>query len=179
MPTTSTINFPVSDVRANGITVQLSATGSISLIYWAKAGATTNLVLDVSGYYTQDLTGLHFFPLNPGRRVNTLIATPFGIMHSGTPQTAAMDGHEGVPLAALAVTGNLAVTGQTSAGFVSITPDPTATPATSVINFPVGDVRANGVTVPVNGAGSMSFLYKGSATTRTTHLVLDVTGYFK
>ncbi|HEX7473846.1 MAG TPA: hypothetical protein VF323_12245 [Candidatus Limnocylindrales bacterium] len=182
VPSTSTINFPLNDVRANGLTVQLSTTGlltgSLSAVYIATPGATTDLVLDVNGYYVHDLLGLHFFPLNPGRRINTSIGSPIPIFHSVVPQTVAIDGHEGVPVGASAITGNLAVFQQTGAGFVSITPDPTTTPATSTINFPLGDVRANGVTVPTNGSGSMSFVYR-AGTGKTTQLVLDVTGYFK
>jgi hypothetical protein len=177
-PSTSTINFPVKDVRANGITVQLSATGTLAAVYKSKSGATTDLVLDVSGYYVPDLTGLRFFPLNPGRRLNTTIGSPIGVFHANVPQTIAIDGHEGVPLGAEAITGNLAVTHQTAAGYVAITPDPTATPTTSTLNFPLGDVRANGVTVPTNGTGDMSFVYRAGPG-KTTDVVLDVTGYFK
>jgi hypothetical protein len=177
-PSTSTLNFPVGDNRANGLTVQLSASGSLSAVYKATPGSTTDLILDVTGYYVDDLLGLHFYPLIPGRRVNTLINAPIGIFHGNVPQTVAMDGHEGVPPTASAITGNLAVLQQTQGGYVSITPDPTATPQTSTINFPVGDVRANGVTVAVNGSGAMSFVYKAGPA-RTTHLVFDVTGYFQ
>ena len=48
---------------------------------------------------------------------------------------------------------------------------------TSTINFPLGDTRANGVTVPL-AAGATWMVYKSSAG-KTTHLILDVTGYFK
>ena len=39
--------------------------------------------------------------------MNTLVGTPFGMLTSSVPRTAAMDGHEGVPLGASAVTGKL------------------------------------------------------------------------
>ena len=81
------------------------------------------------------------------------------------------------PAGAQAVTGNLPVVGQSGAGFASITPTPNAAPTTSTINFPLSDTRANGVTVPLS-AGTMSMVYKSSAG-KTTHLILDVTGYFK
>jgi hypothetical protein len=45
------------------------------------------------------------------------------------------------------------------------------------MNFPVGDIRGNGVTVPLNGTTDLSFVYK-AATGAKTHLILDVTGYF-
>ena len=51
-PTTSTINFPTGEARANGITSRVdAATGKVSLVYKAGDGATTHLLLDVTGYY--------------------------------------------------------------------------------------------------------------------------------
>jgi hypothetical protein len=50
VPTVSTINFPVGDVRANGFTVGLSGAGNVSATYKGPGG-TTNLVVDVMGYY--------------------------------------------------------------------------------------------------------------------------------
>ena len=37
-PTTSTINFPLGDTRANGVTVKLSGTGTLSAVYKAPPG---------------------------------------------------------------------------------------------------------------------------------------------
>ena len=158
----------------------LSATGSLSAVYIGAAGSTTDLILDVSGYYLNDLSGLHFFPLNPGRRLDPRVGIPTGItmFRASVPQTIVVDGHVGVPTGAEAITGNLTVTRQTQSGYASITPSPTATPPTSTINFPRADNRANGVTVPVNGSGSLSLVYK-SGSGQTTALLLDVTGYFK
>jgi hypothetical protein len=151
----------------------------LSAVYKAPSGST-DLILDVTGYYLDDLTGVRFYPLNPGRRLNPLAGIPPGItiFQSSVPQSIVIEGHHGVPMDVTAITGNLTVTQQTQAGYASITPDPTATPPTSTINFPVGDNRANGVTVPVNAGGSLSLVYKaGSGATAV--LLLDVTGYFK
>jgi hypothetical protein len=179
-PQTSTINFPVGDNRANGLVVPLSATGSLWAVYKATTGSTVDLILDVTGYYLNDLTGVRFYPLNPGRRLNPLAGIPPGItiFSANVPQTIVIAGHHGVQIGATAITGNLTVTQQTRAGYASITPNPTVTPQTSTINFPVGDNRANGVTVQVNGAGSLSLVYKATSPA-TTVLLLDVTGYFK
>ena len=89
-----------------------------------------------------------------------------------------MTGQGGVPSNAVAVTGNLTVTGQTSAGFVSLTPTPTNNPTTSTLNFPLGDNRANGVTVALSGTGGLSATFVGSSGGATTDLLFDVTGYF-
>jgi len=87
-------------------------------------------------------------------------------------------GHGGISLAATAITGNLTITGQTAGGYGSITPNPVANPATSTINFPLGDTRANGVTVPLNVDGELAIVYKAGAG-KKTHMIVDVTGYFR
>ena len=49
-----------------------------------------------------------------------------------------------VPVDAIAVTGNLTVTGQTAAGYFSLTTLPNNAPATSTLNFPLGDTGRTG-----------------------------------
>ncbi len=190
-PTTSTINFPVGDTRANGVTIQLDPlTGDIAAVYVAAHGATANLVLDVTGYYsTTGGAGLLFHPLNPGRRIDTRLplggvpdAPGFGNGLTGaqatTPRSTTVAAHDGVPAAAAAVTGNLTITGQTALGYVAITASSIAHPTTSTINFPLGDTRANGITVPLGGSGELWFVY-GNAIGKHVQLVLDLTGYFQ
>ena len=77
-----------------------------------------------------------------------------------------------------AITGNLQHVGQTAGGYAVITPNPDPNPPTATINFPLGDVRGNGVTVPLNGNYDLSFVYKAPANHKT-HMILDVTGYFR
>jgi hypothetical protein len=179
-PATSNINFPTKDTRANGLTAKLSG-GALWLVYKAAAGARTHLILDVTGYYLAAGSGLAFFPLDPGRIMDTrtdVLSGLTGQFSHGVPRTLDTDGHWGVPEGAKAVTANLTVTGQTKGGFVSITPTPVASPTTSTINFPLGETRANGVTVPLNVSGDMSLVYRASSG-KKTHLILDVTGYFE
>ena len=101
-----------------------------------------------------------------------------GTFSSGVARTFAVTGHGGVPTGAVAVTGNLTVTGQTSPGFVALTPNPVNNPDHVTLNFPLGDNRANGVTVALSGTGTLSATYMGEVGTATTHLIFDVTGYF-
>ena len=86
----------------------------------------------------------------------------------------------GVPKSAFAVTGNVTVVGQTGAGYVSLAPSLTSghSPGTSTINFPTGDVRANGVTVALASGGNLDFMYWSGSTANTINLLFDVTGYF-
>ena len=77
----------------------------------------------------------------------------------------------------MAVTGNVTVTQQEAAGFVAVTPTATNTPPSSTINFPLGDNRANNVTVPLSSSGTLSATYVAT-TGKKTHIIFDVTGYF-
>jgi hypothetical protein len=135
------------------------------------------------------VTGATFVPLSPARLLDTRNGTGLsGPFNALVPRTFQVTGLGGVPANATAVTGNLTATSQTQAGFVFLGPDPVANPTSSTLNFPLGDTRANGVTValgasppaiPVQaitcGGGCLSatFAYAG-----TTHLLFDVTGYF-
>jgi hypothetical protein len=179
-PTTSTLNFPFGDIRANGVTVPLSDTGTLAAVYVA-VGGTTDVVFDVTGYYVDGTTGLRFYPLNPARIMDTrssALTQLFGAFTSSQPRTLVTGGHFGVPADGLAVTGNLTVVGQTKAGLVSITKVAEPSPSVSTLNFPIGDIRANGVTVPLNSANDLVVMYKAASGAKT-HLVLDLTGYFR
>jgi len=180
-PATSTINFPLGDVRANGVTVRLSAAGTLSAVYKAPNGKTTHLILDVTGYYLDNLNGERFVALTPGRRMDTRFPAPqeglTGAFSAQVARTLIVEPYQGVPTNATAITGNLTVVGQSRAGYVSMTPVADDTPDTSTLNFPLGDIRANGVTGPLSGAGSVGLVYKSSG--GLTHLILDITGYFR
>jgi hypothetical protein len=180
-PATSTINFPAGDTRANGVTIKLSGGGGLWAVYEATPGKTTHLIFDVTGYYLDDLTGARFVALTPGRRMDTRFPAPqeglTGAFSANVARTLVVEPYQGVPANATAITGNLTVVSQTRAGYVSMTRSATNDPVTSTLNFPLGDVRANGVTGPLSGPGSVGIVYKSSG--GLTHLILDITGYFR
>ncbi|MGH2512543.1 MAG: hypothetical protein ACRDGQ_07645, partial [Candidatus Limnocylindrales bacterium] len=178
--------FPLADVRANGLTIPIGTDGTVSAVFMATSGKA-DLVLDVTGYYSP-AGGLLFYPLNPGRRVDTRQPVGIGGLGNGlsgiqgvTPRPVTVAGHDGIPADAVAITGNLTVTGQTSAGYISVTELSDAAPTTSTLNFPLGDTRANGITAPLGSgadAGKLWFVFRTHAG-RGTQLVLDLTGYFE
>ena len=88
-----------------------------------------------------------------------------------------MTGRGGVPVDAVAVTGNLTITRQTSGGYLFVGPDPQNNPTSSTLNVPLGDTRANGLTVALSPAGTLSATFVGSSSA-TAQVVFDVTGYF-
>ena len=182
-PGSSTLNFPLADNRANGFTAQLDGSKRLSIVYVAAAGATTDAILDVTGYYLPDLSGLHYYPLSPGRildsRPGVADSGLAGLFASSVPRSLPVTSHWGVPAGAQAITGNLTVVGQTTQGYVSVTTVSDPNPGTSTLNFPVGDNRANGMTVPLGGSGNLYLVFKGTSGAARTNLIIDVSGYFK
>ena len=179
--TTSALNFPAGDTRANGVTMLLGEDGRLSAVFKGGSG-TTHLILDVTGYFLGTNAGATFTPLGPSRVLDSRTgqggySSPFV---SGTPRRIQLTGVAGIPLDAVAVTGNLTVTGQTARGYVSMTTSSTATPAVSTINVPRGDTRANGLTIKLSTAGRAYLVYIGGAAgVATADLIFDVTGYYR
>ncbi len=182
-PGTSTLNFPLGDNRANGVTVPLGPGGTLGITYVARAGATADVVFDLTGYFLNDLSGATYVALTPNRLVDS--RTPLGLPHALAANLAqtfdvgnqASTIEANVPMDAIAVTGNLTVAGQTAAGYFSLTTVADNTPGTSTLNFPLGDIRANGVTVPLGDLETLSITYSAKAGA-TAQVVFDVTGYF-
>ena len=182
-PLSSTINFPKGDNRANGVTVALSPEGTVAAWYGAAAGAVVHVIIDVTGYFLTGTGGAGYVAYGPHRVMDTRTGSGVpgltGAFVEGTSQKIQIAGVAGLPGSGIvAVTGNLTVVKPTVGGFVSLGPDPTTTPATSTINFPRGDVRANNVVVPVNPDGTLSAVYISASASSTVNMVLDISGYF-
>jgi putative cell wall-binding protein len=180
-PSTSTINFPVRDTRANGVSVALAAGGRLDFMYFAGSTAsTTQIVFDVTGFFADDPAGATYHPVAPRRVLDSRLPRGAGLFHARAKQTVAIGGLYGVPAEAVGVTGNVTITGQTEGGYVAVAPALVSgtQPSTSTINFPVRDVRANGVSVALAADGRLDFMYWASNLGSTVHIVFDVTGYF-
>ena len=106
----------------------------------AKAGATTHLIFDVTGYYTPSGSGSRFHALTPTRVLDSRSNVGLnGVFHANTARTFTVADGTPIPTDAVAVTGNLTVTGQTKGGYVVLAP--AAGGSTSTLNFPAGDTR--------------------------------------
>jgi outer membrane protein assembly factor BamB len=179
-PTSSTLNFPVGDDRANAVTVVLGTGGKLSVTYAAATlGPTAQVIFDVTGYFTPDMSGATYHALTPARILDSRDHTGgLGIFSSHVAQTFQVTGNGGVAANATAVTGNLTVTGQSSAGFLYIGPAAQNNPTSSTLNFPLGDDRANAVTVALGAGGKLSVTYAAPTLGPTAQVIFDVTGYF-
>jgi hypothetical protein len=181
-PGSSTLNFPLGDDRANGVTVGLGAAGTLSITFVAPGnGPSAQALFDVTGYFTHDTTGAVYVPLAPTRVLDTRNGTGglSGPFTNHAPRSFGVaGGSSGVSSDAVAVTGNLTVTGQTSSGYLFVGPNQTVNPGSSTLNFPLGDDRANGVTVGLGAAGTLSITFVAPSNGPTAQAIFDGTGYF-
>jgi hypothetical protein len=176
-PPTATVNFNAGDIVACGSTIALSPSGSIGATYMAASGST-DLVVDVTGYFTPDTTGDTYHPLAPARLLDTRHANGLsGTFKPSTPRQFQVTGRGGVPSNAKAVTGNLTITDATGPWAAYIGPAPIAKPGSSTINFAKGQTRANSLTVILGSGGVLWATFMGSGKS-TVDMVFDVTGYY-
>jgi hypothetical protein len=177
-PTTSTVNFVGGEVASNNVTVQLSSTGALWATFMSTAGNTTDLVFDVTGYYTADATGAKYCAVTPIRLLDTRASNGIsGKLAANSPASFQVSGRGPIPATIAGVTGNVTVTNQTFSWAISVGPASVKSPTTSTLNFVKGDVKANGVAVAVSSNGRLYVTYMSTAG-NTTDLVFDATGYF-
>jgi hypothetical protein len=187
-PVVSTLNSPDGRVKANAAIVTGGTNGQISVF----ASNTTDVVLDVSGYFLAEVPvppTYTFFPITPCRVVDTRVnnGTSFGApslvagqqrafvlsLSSCNLPTAPED-------AGGAFSVNITVVPKEGKPVGAVTVWGTSvqemeTPPTSTLNATTGAVTANAAIITVNPAtgGSLSVF-----STDETDLVVDVNGYF-
>jgi hypothetical protein len=191
-PTVASSNYAGSDVINGPFTVKLGADGKFKIYTFA----TTNLVVDILGYFSAEATdangaGLLFNPLpSPVRLLETRPDIP-GFPLSGCTRTNAKiqgnltmathtqqaAGFCGLPVTAQAVVGNVSVVNSAGAGFLTLFPgNLTTAPLVATSNYPApatfGYNRHYFVGLsPADGTFKV-------LTQFTTDLILDASGYF-
>jgi hypothetical protein len=174
-PTTSTINFKKGDITAYGSTISLDGDG---FIFATLASGTTDLVMDVTGYFMPGTSGSTYIPLTPVRLLDSRVKNGLsGKFKPSVPRQLTIRGRGGVRTGATAVTGNLTVTNTTGSWAAYVGPAALSKPLNSTINFIKGQTRANSVTVPLSANGTIWITFLGSGKS-TIDVVFDVTGYY-
>lgn len=126
------------------------------------------------------------YPINPARVYDSRRPAPDpGTVTSGTNRvvsvadardltTGAVTTANVVPVGATAIVFNLTVTGTVGGGFLAITSGSAGSYSASIINWSSGWTVANASTVPVNASRQVKIWCGGG----TTHVILDVMGYY-
>jgi len=162
-PTASNLNFVADQTIANAVVTKLGP-GSTVCLFTSVAG---HLVVDVNGWFTPNGG---FAGLSPARLLDTR-QTGFSVAGSVTPVHVA--GNGGVGGAATAVALNVTVTEAQQPGFATVYPCGAPIPLASNLNFVTGQTIANAVVAGVGSGGDVCIF-----TSATTHLVVDVGGWF-
>jgi Peptidase A4 family/Putative Ig domain/IPT/TIG domain len=191
-PVASNVNYAAGETVANRVTVPVSGTGQITLY----AAAPTDVVVDVSGWYTAagGTTGSEFTPevapvricdtrgsnpshlVTPNTQCNTNVATgsPANPLLAGTARILQASGLADMPSGATAAVLNVTDVAPSAASYLTVYLQGTP-PTTSDVNPPVGGVAANFTVATLTGTGTFDVIDQGSG---TAQLVVDVGGWY-
>lgn len=174
-PGVSTVNYAAKQTISNEAIVPVGADGKIAL---HVAGGATDLVADVTGYFSRDATAAGFTPLLPARLLDTRNGTGAakGAVGASGMVVLTVAGRGTVPATGVtAVALNVTAADESAGGFVTAYPDGTARPTASSLNAVRETPVATMVVVPLGADGKVD-LFNGSP--GTTDLIADVVGYF-
>ncbi|MBZ5525893.1 MAG: Ig-like domain-containing protein [Acidobacteriia bacterium] len=167
-PLVSTLNSPTGTPTANAAIVPAGTNGDISVF----VTDTSDLVIDINGYFAPPATGgLSFFPLSPCRVMDT--RNPAGSPpFNGAISLNVVNTSCGAPPAAQSFVLNATVVPPGALGFLTLWPQGAPQPLVSTLNAVDGVVTSNMAIVPTTNGSISAF---GA---NPTQLVLDISGYF-
>ena len=167
-PVVSTLNFQAGDTVPNGASVPLDSTGGLCVY----ASASTDLLIDVNGYYGIG-DGGRFSSVTPTRLMDTRIGLgAAGRIAAGTVLPLQVAGVAGVPSGARLVALNVTSVFPSNAGYVTVYPCDSQMPVVSSLNPQPGAAKPNLVISPVAADGTVCLF-----TVTDVDLVVDITGY--
>jgi hypothetical protein len=129
-------------------------------------------------------SSLSLYTLSPWRVVDTRQPNgPTGgpALTNGTTRNFPITNQCGVPSTAKAAVLNITMVNPSADGFITVWQYPLPWPGVSNLNALAGEPAiANGATVPLAGGSlDVSALYGTTVPGATSHLIIDVTGYFQ
>ena len=175
-PPVSTLNSWNGRVVANAAVVPAGTNGSVSVF----ASNPTHVLMDVNGHFgpAGGAGALSFYPVSPCRVLDTRNAAgPLGgpiLSANSTRSFPVTQSACGIPTTAKAYSVNVTVVPAGSLPWLTMWPAGASQPVVSTLNSFNGAVIANAAIVPAGTNGAVSVFVAG-----TTHLILDVNGYFQ
>jgi hypothetical protein len=176
-PLASTLNSLDGRIKANAAIIPAGANGKISVY----ATSTTNVIVDVNGYFTPiSPSTLAFYPLPPCRIADTRksnfpqgLGPPFltGGIEREFPIRNATSCN--IPTGVAAYSLNFSVVPHGSLFYMTVWPSGEPRPIVSTLNDIPGTVIANAAIVVAGISGDVS-VYP----TNDTDLIIDINGYF-
>jgi hypothetical protein len=167
-PLVATLNDLSGTVTANAAIVPAGAGGGIDVY----ATNSTDLVVDVNGYFAAPGAGGWSFYNVPPRRVLDTRQPPGAPAFSGELDVNVLGTACGARPAAGAYVFNATVVPSGSLGYLTMWPQGTTRPAVATLNALDGAITNNMAIVPANNAQISVYA------TNPTQLILDLFGYF-
>ena len=171
-PNAASLNYEAGQTISNSVTAKLSGNGTICVFVLSR----THVIIDVTGTFTgpgyNALAPARVFESRPGFATADGRFNGFGIRAAGSEARIRVAGRAGVDDVDAAVL-NVAVTGSSRPGFVTVYPCGSPRPNASSLNFAAGQTISNAVTAKVGALGAVC-VYVFAA----THVIIDVNGYF-
>lgn len=167
-PAVSTLNAVTGAVTANAAVVPAGTSGSINVL----ASATTDLAIDINGYFAPPATGgLSLVSLTPCRVLDT--RNPSGSpAFNGTISVNVTGSGCGAPANAQGYVLNATVIPPGALGFITVWPNGAVQPTVSTLNAIDGTITSNMAIISTTNGSINVFA------SNPTHLVLDIFGYF-
>ena len=163
----ASLNALTGAVTANAAIVPAGSGGAIDVF----ASDATDLVIDINGYFSPPAAGgLSLFTMPPCRALET--SKPAGTPTFSGKRDVAAGATCGVPAAAQAFVFSSTVVPAGSLGYLTLWPQGQSQPTVATLNAIDGVVTSNLAIVPTSNGSISAFA------TNSTHLVLDLAGYF-
>ena len=167
-PGVSTLNAPTGTTTANAAIVPAGQNGDISVF----STENTDLIIDANGYFAPAGSGgLSLYSVPPCRAGDTRF--PAGSQPTeGTRTVNLADSPCAIPSSSQALVLNATVVPSGGLSYITLWPASQPQPFVSTLNATDGTVTSNMALSPVSNGALSTFA------TSTTHLILDVAGYF-
>jgi hypothetical protein len=175
-PVVSTLNSVDGRIKANAAIVPAGISQAVSVF----ASNTTDVVVDISGYFITDSSAYAFFPLTPCRVIDTRKGTgPLGgpsLKSAQQREFPVQISSCNIPGTAQAYSFNVTAVPQNGGplSYLTTWPAGQSRPLVSTLNAPTGTITANAAIVPAGTGGDIMAFASGN----NTDLVIDVNGYF-
>jgi hypothetical protein len=157
-------------------TTAAAAQSTLGVFETGAAGAPMSFQLQTLAPATIIAPVPGFYTLTPCRLLDTRTQQA-GAVASGAVREVAVSGC-GIPSTATSVAINVTVLGSTSSGDVAVYAVDPSTVANSIVSFGLGVTRANNAVAPISATGTLK-IKPNLSISATTHVVVDVVGYFQ
>ena len=178
-PLASSLNWVAGQTISNRVMTAVGSGGDIDVF---NAHGTTDVVIDLSGYFSGSGSGAGYFPITPVRICDTRMIGP-GVASnpcdSSGPGTLAAGGSfalTGFSASTAAVVVNTTVTNTAAAGYLTVFPDDATTlPLAADLTWAAHQTIGNLVVADLGSTGALA-VYNGSGA--STDVILDEEGYY-